>query len=113
MGALWGGFSTGYFKVFRPFDVADTKFLPTVGKSALTFAALLGVFSGTKCAMKHQRPGRDDWLNAFVGGAVSGAVISANSRNFATIAKTSLVVGVIGTAIHLNPLASKKDPDAL
>ncbi|WCJ22219.1 Mitochondrial import inner membrane translocase subunit Tim17/Tim22/Tim23 family protein [Euphorbia peplus] len=69
----------------------------SIGKFSFQFGLVGGVCALTRCGVQRYR-GKNDWVNAFIGGAAAGAVFSAGTRNWRQVAGIAGLVAVCSAA---------------
>jgi hypothetical protein len=72
--------------------------LRALGQSLFLFSSLLSVYHGVTCLSSHVRH-EDDSLNAVLGGAAAGVVVSIPSRNPRLIAQNAVGMAVVGVVM--------------
>ncbi|AQK95518.1 Putative mitochondrial import inner membrane translocase subunit Tim17 family protein [Zea mays] len=69
-------------------------------KEGAYWGTVAGVYVGVVYGVERVR-GRSDWKNAMVGGALSGALVSAASSNHGDkIVKDAITAGAVATAVE-------------
>ncbi|KAL1197855.1 Outer envelope pore protein 16-4 [Cardamine amara subsp. amara] len=63
----------------------------SVGRFGLQCGLVSGVFTLTHCGLQRYR-GKNDWVNALVGGAVAGAAVAIGTRNWTHVVATAGLV---------------------
>ncbi|RWR94647.1 outer envelope pore protein 16-4, chloroplastic [Cinnamomum micranthum f. kanehirae] len=68
----------------------------SVGKYGLQCGLFAGVFTATRCGVRRYRM-ENDWVNACIAGAVTGAAVAVRTRNWMQIVGTATIVSAIAT----------------
>ncbi|CAH8269544.1 unnamed protein product [Arabidopsis lyrata] len=71
----------------------------SIGRFGFQCGLVSGVFTMTHCGLQRYR-GKNDWVNALVGGAVAGAAVAISTRNW------TQVVGMAGLVSAFSVLAN-------
>ncbi|ESQ43784.1 hypothetical protein EUTSA_v10006304mg [Eutrema salsugineum] len=63
----------------------------SVGRIGFQCGIVSGIFTMTHCGLQRYR-GKNDWVNALVGGAVAGAAVAIGTRNWTHVVGTAGLV---------------------
>ncbi|XP_065860467.1 outer envelope pore protein 16-4, chloroplastic [Euphorbia lathyris] len=69
----------------------------SIGKFSFQCGLVGGVCALTRCGVQRYRR-KNDWVNAFIGGAVAGAVIASGTRNWRQMVGVAGLVAVCSAA---------------
>ena len=94
-GAAFGLFMALHQRRLHPEPNALRQVGRSLAHSVLLFSSLLAVYHGCTCVAARVR-GRDDVLNACIGGAAAGLLVSLPSRNARVIAQNAAGMGCVG-----------------
>ena len=94
-GAAFGLFMALHQRRLHPEPNALRQVSRSLGHSMFLFSSLLSVYHGCTCVASRVR-GRDDVLNACVGGAAAGLLVSLPSRSSRVIVQNALGMGCVG-----------------
>ncbi len=88
---IWEGVQTG---LWREPMLCGSMIMSRAVTQGVSFAGYLGVYNGVKCSMTVYR-GKNDVINAGVGGACAGSLGALRTRNPAMIVGSAFVGGGI------------------
>ncbi|ESR57600.1 Outer envelope pore protein 16-4 [Citrus sinensis] len=98
-GAIWGlcagpqlARKRGLSGITRASFVAKS-----IGKYGFQCGLVAGVFSSTRCGIQRYRK-QNDWVNALIAGAVTGAAIAAGTRRWTQVIGVAGIVSAFSAA---------------
>ncbi|VVB06665.1 unnamed protein product [Arabis nemorensis] len=80
----------------------------SIGKFGFQCGLVSGVFTMTHCAVQRYR-GKNDWVNAMVGGAVAGAAVAIRTRKWTHVIATAGLVSVFSVLANSTRTDLKQD----
>ncbi|OIW12970.1 hypothetical protein TanjilG_15419 [Lupinus angustifolius] len=104
-GAIWGLCLGPYQANQRGLKGMDKAFFVAnaTGRFGLKCGFIAGVFSATRCGLQKHR-GRQDWVNGFIAGGITGAAVAAGTRNWSQVIGMAGIVSVLcGAADYVRP----------
>ncbi|XP_019427765.1 PREDICTED: outer envelope pore protein 16-4, chloroplastic-like [Lupinus angustifolius] len=99
-GAIWGCCLGPYQANQRGLKGMDKALFVAnaTGKFGLKCGFIAGVFSVTRCGLRRHR-GRQDWVNGFIAGGITGAAVAVASRNRSQVIGMATIVSVFCGAV--------------